>query len=68
MTNGNRIPLSNVPRAIRKIVGEAASVPSYRQIYSSIVNGAFPAEFENGRWYLKDLKPVVKYFGLTEKV
>lgn len=51
MTN-DRVSLSETPGALAKLVGDKAHIPTYRQIYSQVLNGQIPAERCNGRWYL----------------
>jgi hypothetical protein len=63
-----RIPLTDVPRAIREEVKDTASAPTYRRIYVAILNGSIPAEQINGRWHVSgNLGPIMKHFGLLEK-
>jgi hypothetical protein len=46
------VSLSETPGALAKLVGDKAHIPTYRQIYSQVLNGQMPAERRNGRWYL----------------
>jgi hypothetical protein len=50
--SNDRISLSETPGVLAKLVGDKAPVPTYREIYSRVLNGQIPAERRNGRWYL----------------
>jgi hypothetical protein len=64
----DRIPLTDVPSAIREQVKDTSAAPTYRRIYVAILNGSIPAERLNGRWHVStNLKPIMKHFGLAEK-
>jgi hypothetical protein len=62
-----QIAIADVPRELRNMLGDKSAVPSYRQIYAEVLNGSIPAERVKGRWYVDGLKPVIQYFGLTQK-
>ena len=66
----DKIPLPEVPRAIREAVEveDMAFAPTYRRIYVAVLNGSIPAEQLNGRWHVSaNLTPIMKHFGLVEK-
>jgi len=60
------IALPKVPRELRKLVPDKP-LPSYREVYTAILNGHVPAEQQpNGRWRVdSDLTPIMQHFGLT---
>jgi len=45
----NRVPLAALPRELAALTGKPA--PSYRALWTKIVNGELPAEQVNGRHY-----------------
>jgi hypothetical protein len=66
MNGKARIPLTRLPREIAKLTGGPA--PSYRQLYSAVLNGTIPAEQrENGRYDCgeHDVPAIAERFGLT---
>ena len=58
------VPISDVPTAIRGIVRDQSTVPSYRQVYSAVLDGSIPAERIKGRWHVAGLMPVFEHFRL----
>ena len=64
----NRVPLTMVPRAIREVIKDSSTAPSYRQIYVAVLNGSIPADQTNGRWHVSgNLKPILQHFKLVER-
>ncbi len=59
------IPLSHVGRYIAAITGKPS--PSPRLIYNKLLQGAFPGESINGRWFIPEraLPEIVHVLGLT---
>ncbi len=63
------VPISDVPTAIRGLVKDkSATTPSYRQVYSAVLDGSIPAERIKGRWHVAGLMPIIEHFRLGEKV
>jgi hypothetical protein len=62
-----RLPISDVPTAIRGIVRDQSTAPSYRQVYAAVLDGSIPAERIKGRWHVAGLTPVIEHFRLGEK-
>jgi hypothetical protein len=61
------IGLSQLPRTLRdRYTGR---VPSYRLVYSAILNGEIPAQRLNGRWHVlaSDVGTIAEHFGLSLK-
>lgn len=68
MTNPSRIKLPLVSRKISDRTGLPG--PSYRQLYTAVLNGTVPAELgPNGRWTVAedDLDAIAAAFGLAPK-
>ena len=61
------VPISDVPTAIRGLVKDNPATPSYRQVYSAVLDGSIPAERIKGRWHVAGLMPVLEHFRLGEK-
>jgi hypothetical protein len=64
MNDCRPLPISDVPTAIRGIVKDKSATPSYRQVYSAVLDGSIPAERIRGRWYVAGLMPVIEHFRL----
>lgn len=45
------IPLAHLSRELTEATGRPA--PSYRSLYSRVLDGHLPAVQENGRWYIR---------------
>jgi hypothetical protein len=61
------IPIVDVPTAIRGIVKDQSTVPSYRQVYARVLDGSIPAERIKGKWHVAGLMSVIEHFRLSEK-
>jgi hypothetical protein len=61
------VPIVDVPTAIRGVVKDQLTVPTYRQVYARVLDGSIPAERIKGRWHVAGLLPVIEHFGLGEK-
>ena len=49
-----RLPISDVPTAIRGIVRDQSTAPSYRQVYAAVLDGSIPAERIKGDGMWRD--------------
>ena len=58
------VPISDVSIAIRGLVKDPSSVPTYRQVYARVLDGSIPAERIKGRWHVAGLMPVIEHFRL----
>jgi hypothetical protein len=67
--NNTRIPLSLLPRRLRE--DYAGDPPlTHQQLYKGVLDGRYPAERLNGRWFIRDrsLRLIAEAYGLTPKV
>lgn len=62
MNDVKKVPLASLARELTTMTG---SSPSYRKLWSMIVNGELPAEQVNGR-YVCDPNAVASALGLTK--
>ena len=58
----NKVPLTALSRELAALTG--GPVPSYRALWTKIVNGELPAEQVNGR-YFADPRVIAQKLGLT---
>jgi len=61
------IPLPRLPSEISRLVGPHAPVPTYRQIYTAVLDGAISAnQKRNGRYEIdaRTLPQIIAHFGL----
>ncbi len=50
----NSISLTDLPRKLREITGGEVAVPTYRVLYSRVLDGTVPAQRVNGRWHVSE--------------
>ena len=72
MNQQTTIPLTQVPRELMKVVRERdkALVPTYKRIYTAVVNAHVPAEQDpNGRYKISadNMSHIMRHFGLQKK-
>ena len=63
------IPLPRLPSEISRLVGPHAPVPTYRQIYTAVLDGAVKAhQKRNGRYEVDvhTLPHIIAHFGLDK--
>ena len=53
MSHHHHLALTELPRELARVLGESFTLPSYRQIYTRVLNGEIPADRSNGRWYVR---------------
>ena len=50
MSHHHHLALTELPRELARVLGESFTLPSYRQIYTRVLNGN---DRSNGRWYVR---------------
>jgi len=65
--NSTRFPLPLLPRRLH--AGYTGDPPLYQRNYRDAINNAIPAEWDRGRWYVRDqnLPAIAAAYGLTPK-
>ena len=48
----SQISIAHIGRKIAALTGKPG--PTHQQVYSAVLRGAVPAEFLNGRWYMRE--------------
>ncbi len=68
MADRELVPLTAIPRELIALTGKSA--PSYRTIWTQVVNGRIAADQRNGRYYVlrADLPKIAEAFGLIGTV
>ncbi len=63
VTKRKMLPISHAGLRVAALIG--APVPSPRKVYDLALRGAFPATFENGRWFVaeQDIPAVAEALG-----
>jgi hypothetical protein len=64
MQNIDHLPLTEVPREIKRVTGKKP--PTYNQLHRAVVDAAIPAERVNGVWVVlrSDLPAIAGEFGI----